>query len=89
MACHIYDPVYCKVMTIVVCHMQFEDMEARCMMWRKLNIIVEKKGLCTPNFKGFMVDSAQANWNVVHIIYGIGDPMVKMVDVFFPFDSIY
>jgi hypothetical protein len=35
--------------------MQSEDMEAQCMMWRKLNIIVEKKELGTPNFKGFMV----------------------------------
>jgi hypothetical protein len=58
MAYHIYDPVYCKVMAIVVCDMQFEDMEAQCMMWRKLNIIVEKKGLDMPIFKGFMVDSA-------------------------------
>jgi hypothetical protein len=27
-----------------------------------------------------MVDGAQANWNDVCIVYGIGDPMVKMVD---------
>jgi len=31
-------------------------------------------------FKGFMVDNAEANWNVVHIVYGIGDPIIKMVD---------
>jgi hypothetical protein len=26
------------------------------------------------NFKGFMADSAQANWNAVRAIYGDGDP---------------
>jgi hypothetical protein len=26
-----------------------------------------------PNFKGFMADSAQANWNAVCIVYGCGD----------------
>jgi hypothetical protein len=27
-----------------------------------------------------MVDGTKTNLNVVHIVYGIGDPMVKMVD---------
>jgi hypothetical protein len=49
-------------------------------MWKKLNAIVERKGLGTHVFKGFMVDGAQANWNVVCIIYGIEDPRLKMVD---------
>ena len=31
-----------------------------------------------PNFKGFMADSAQANWNAVRIVYGSGDPVVCM-----------
>jgi hypothetical protein len=43
MAYHVYDLVYCKVMTIVICDMQFEDMEAQCILWKKLNAIVEKK----------------------------------------------
>ena len=29
-------------------------------------------------FKGFMADSAQANWNAVQIVYGGGDPTVPM-----------
>ncbi len=37
MACHVYDLVYCKVMTIVVRDVQFKDMEARCILWKKLN----------------------------------------------------
>jgi hypothetical protein len=28
MACHVYDPKYCKVMTIVICDMRFKDIEA-------------------------------------------------------------
>jgi hypothetical protein len=31
------------------------------------------KGVPNPNFKGFMAGSAQANWNVVQIVYGCGD----------------
>ena len=29
-------------------------------------------------FKGFMADSAQANWNAVRIVYGGGDLTVPM-----------
>jgi len=61
MACQVYDLVYYKVMTIVVYDMQFEDMEAQCIMWRKLNSIVEKKGLGAPVFKGFMANGVQEN----------------------------
>jgi hypothetical protein len=80
MACHVYDLIYCKVVMITVYNMQSKDTEAQCIMWRKLNTIFEKKGLGTLIFKGFMVDGAQVNWNVVRIVYGIRDPMVKMVD---------
>jgi hypothetical protein len=37
MACHVYNLAYYKVMTIVVCDMQFEDMEAQQVMWTKFN----------------------------------------------------
>jgi hypothetical protein len=47
-------------------------------MWRELNDLMAKNGVENPNFKGFMADSAQANWNVVRIIYGSGDPKVPM-----------
>jgi hypothetical protein len=36
--------------------------------------------LTNPNFKRFMVDNAQANWNDVRIMYGSGDASMKMVD---------
>ncbi len=32
------------------------------------------------NFKGFMVDNVQANWNTVRIMYGSGDPNEPMVN---------
>ncbi len=80
MAQHIYNFVYYKVMRIVVYDMQFEDIEFQCILWRKLNIVVEKKGLGMHVFKGFMADGAQANWNDVCIVNGTKDPMVKMVD---------
>jgi hypothetical protein len=39
-----------------------------------------KHGFPKPNFKGFMADNAQANWNIVRIVYGYGDVFVKIVD---------
>jgi hypothetical protein len=48
-------------MTIVVYDMQFKGMKTKCIMWRKLNTIYEKKVLGTPIFKWFMVDDGQAN----------------------------
>jgi len=80
MAYHVNDPIYYKVMMSVVCDMQFEDTKISCMLWKKLNVVVNKKGMGTLVFKRFMVDTMQVNWNVVQIIYGIGNPTVKMVD---------
>jgi hypothetical protein len=31
-----------------------------------------------PNFKGFMADSAMANWNAIRIVYGTGSVDEKM-----------
>jgi hypothetical protein len=65
MVCHVYDAAYCKVMTIVVCDMQSEDTKVQCIMWRELNDLMVKNGVENTNFKGFMADSAHANWNDV------------------------
>jgi hypothetical protein len=56
MAWDICDSIYCKVMMISVCDMQSKGMEVQCILWRKLNAIIEKKGLGMPVFKGFMAD---------------------------------
>ncbi len=61
MAYHVYDLKYCKVMTIIVCDMQFKDTKTQQIMWTKLNGIMFKHKYVEPNFKGFMVDNVQAN----------------------------
>jgi hypothetical protein len=38
------------------------------------------KGVSNPNFKNFMINSRQANWNVILIVYGSGDPSEPMVN---------
>jgi predicted phage tail protein len=60
--------------------MQFEDTKAQCVMWQNLNKLMANNGVPNPNFKGFMVDNTQANWNVVQIIYGSGNVSELMVD---------
>ncbi len=80
MAYHVNDPIYYKVMMSAVYDMQSEDRETSCMLWKKFNAIVNKKGMGTLVFKGFMADTMQVNWNIVQIIYGTGNPTVKMVD---------
>lgn len=80
MACHVYDSQYCRVMTIAICDMQSEDVRAQTVMWQFLNGIMAKHGYDKVNFKGFMADSAQANWNCVRKIYGSGDATVPMPD---------
>ena len=72
MACHVYDSHYKKVMTIAICNMQSEDTEVHVQFWRSLNVVMSRHGVENPNFKGFMADSAMANWNVVCIVYGSG-----------------
>jgi hypothetical protein len=61
MACHVYDLVYCKVLTIDVCDMQFEDTKAQQLMSTKVNEMMLKHKFPKPNFKGFMADNAQAD----------------------------
>ncbi len=39
-----------------------------------------KNGVPHPNFKGFMTNNVQANWNVLRIMYNFGDPNEPMVD---------
>ncbi len=79
-AFYVYDILYCKVMTIVICDMQFKVMEAQCITWQKLNKVMVKNGVHNPNFKGFMANIVQVNWNAVWIVYGSGDPNELMVD---------
>ena len=52
--------------------MQSEDTKVHVQFWRSLNVVMLQHGVDNPNFKGFMVDSAMANWHVVRIVYGSG-----------------
>jgi hypothetical protein len=80
MACHVYDSTYCRVMTIAVCDMQSEDAAAQSVLWKNLNAVLTRHGIPEPKFKGFMADSAQANWNAIRVIYGSGDAAIPMKD---------
>jgi hypothetical protein len=42
--------------------------------------VMANNGVPNPNFKGLMVDNAQANWNIVWIVYGSGDASELMLD---------
>ena len=78
MACHVYDSSYCCIMTIAYSDMQSEDCAAQIMFWKNLNSVLAQSGVSKTNFKGFMADSAQANWNAVRVVYGssnIAEPM--------------
>jgi len=39
---------------------------------------MSRNGVDYPNFKGFMADSAIANWNAIRIVYGTGSANEKM-----------
>jgi hypothetical protein len=67
-------------MTIAVCDMQSEDAATQMVLWKNLNDVMGRHGVPEPKFKGFMVDSAQANWNAVRVIYGSGDATIPMKD---------
>jgi hypothetical protein len=79
-ACHVYDSAYYRVMTIAFCDMQSEDATAQTVLWKNLNDVIARHGIPEPKFKGFMADSAQANWNAVRVIYGSGDASIPMKD---------
>jgi len=58
--------------------MQFEDCVVQVLFWKNLNLVVEWNGVRETQFKGFMADSVQANWNAVRIVYGSGDILDPM-----------
>jgi hypothetical protein len=63
-------------MIIAIWDMQSEYTEAQCVLWWKLNKVMSMKGVSNRNFKGFMADNVQANWNVIQIMCG-SEPMVN------------
>ena len=78
-ACHVYDATYQRVMTIACFDFQSEDKDVQIIFWKNLNHIMARHDVPSPQFQGFMADSAQANWNAVQIVYGSGDSKVPML----------
>ena len=76
MAAHVYDGIYQQVMTISCCDFQSEDKDAQVLFWQNLNHVIARHDIQHPIFIGFMADNAQTNWNVVCIVYGLGDPKI-------------
>jgi hypothetical protein len=60
--------------------MQSKDATAQIVLWKNLNDIMARHSILEPKFKGFMADSAQANWNAVRVIHGSGDATISMKD---------
>lgn len=69
MACHVYNSAFYRVVTIALCHMQSEDVAAKTLLWRNLNVVMARHGVPITYFKGFMANIAQANWNAVRMIW--------------------
>jgi hypothetical protein len=61
MACHVYDPIYSKVMTIVMFDMQIKDVEFQVFMWWALLRVMKTNDVDNLQFKGFIVNIVQAN----------------------------
>ena len=80
MACHVYDSLYCRVITIVVCNIQLEDVVAQSVFWKNMNDVMAKHSILEPKFKGFMASSTQANLNAVRAIYGRSNATIPMKD---------
>jgi hypothetical protein len=77
MVYHVYDHVYYKVLTIVVCDMQSKDIKVQRLMRIKLNEMMFKNGFPKLNFKGL---TTHKPIGAIKIIYGYGDLFVRMVD---------
>jgi hypothetical protein len=68
----------CSPLQFATCNLNPQKFNVSC--GQKMNHVMFRFGFANPNFKGFMANSAHANWNVVCIMYGYGDASMKMVD---------
>ena len=57
MVYHIYDSIYCQVMTIAICNMQSKDDAAQMILWKNLNDVTAGHSIPKPKFKEFIADS--------------------------------
>jgi hypothetical protein len=71
MGFHACDMAYCKILTIDICDMQSENVDSQILMQFSFTRLVKKVGIIkNVNFKGFMADNAQANFNAVRRMLG-------------------
>lgn len=70
---------HCKVLTIAWCDMQSRDAQSQTVVGGNLIVVMLDIGVQIVNFKGFIVDSAHANWIVVMKAYGDTSPIVALV----------
>jgi hypothetical protein len=47
-------------------------------MWNALGKVMKERGVRNVNFKGFMVDCAQANFNAIKTLFRSGYPKLLM-----------
>lgn len=66
---HVYNPLYCGVVTLVACNMKIKDEKAQTLFWTKLNVLYMKHGVKKVKFVGFMANVATTNWNATWAIY--------------------
>ncbi len=91
MACHVYDPNYAMVMIVAICDMQLEDVQSQVFMWK----VMKANGVHMPQFKGFMANNVQPNWNVVQMVFGpSGNPSQPLpnkgcLNLSFPLGLVY
>lgn len=64
-----HDSKYCKVFIIAYYDMQSKDTTIETVFWKNLNVVMAENSVLDISFKGFMADSAQANWIVVQKLY--------------------
>lgn len=75
LAAYVYDPHYRGVMTITTCDMKAKDKLPQGLFWKLINNkTCLKYGIETVDFRGFMADGVQTNWNAVREVYSEGKP---------------
>ncbi len=75
---HVYDLFYSQILTIAICDMQYEDVDSQMMTWNAFVKVMKKHSVQNVNFKIFMIDCAQTNFNAIIMLFGSGDPKVLM-----------
>ena len=66
-------------MTIAICEMKEEDIDAQVLFWSKLNEVMANYGHFHADFKGFMAGKMVTNWRAIYTAFN-GRPKNVMQD---------